>query len=599
MRSHRRWIVVTSTLALAGCGGGSGGPGTGPTPPPPPPPPAATRVDLAPGEMRVLTDASEIASFEIAGASAARQYQVILMSGSQVEGFVAPITFRANATGASPSIGVARSDNVAGAPDRRGPRAGHIEMMRRMREEIRRVNPRISPRALASSASGAATSLAVGSVPAVGEMITLKSQILPGGAITCASSTAVAGVVTSVGANFIILEDLAVTGHLTTQDYADLESELDAFVAPVVQQFFGAPPDLDGNGRVIVFFTGEVNRSGDAIGFFSPLDMFDPADCASSNEGEILWLIGPDPNGDISDDDYTAQEVKDLARGLVAHEFQHLLGNFQRFLGGAAEADDIWIDEGLSHVSSEVAGLFRIGAETRSSLGFSEIGTGAEQRSAFFDFHEGNLGNTGVYLAAPHEVPALASLFDDPDRTDSMRGWGYLFLRWLADRYAGATPESIVGGSAEHLFFREVAGGGPTHMTGVANLLRSVAEVSGETPSWEDLLSEYFVAPALVGAESVPAGIPFETWDFGRLYSEMAAASIPELSSGFPLSPVQVAMGTGASAGLSFNIGASTARYFRFQAAGTHPDTRVGFTTPSGAPLPGAPRARVIIVRTR
>lgn len=570
--------------------------------------------------MRVLTDPAEVASFEIAGATAERQYEVILMSASQVDGFYAPVTFRASARTGSAGIAPDRASRIShdrdspvgstvGRPGRdpmgvrggvsadRRSRSGHSEMMRRMREEVRRVNPRMSSRALDSFGSGVSV-VTASTVPTVGEMITLKSQILPGGAITCATNTAVAGIVKSVGANFIILEDLAVAGHLTAQDYADLDSELDTFVAPAVQDFFGSPPDLDGNGRVIVFFTGEVNRSGDAIGFFSPLDMFDPADCPSSNEGEILWLIGPDPNGDISDDDYTAQEVKDLARGLVAHEFQHLLGNFQRFLGGGTTADDIWIDEGLSHLSSEVAGLFRIGAKTRASLGFSEIGTGTVERPAFFDFHEGNLGNVGVYLDDPSGAPALAR-FDNPAWTEAMRGWGYLFLRWLADRYAPSTPESIVGGSGEHLFFREVAGGGPTRMTGIPNLLRAIGVVSGQTPTWDEVLAEYFAAPALVGAENAPAGIPFTTWDFNRLYAEMAANAIPELSSGFPLRPMEVAMGPGANSGLAFDIGGSTARYFRFTASGTHPDTRVGFTASSGNPLPAGPRARVVIVRTR
>jgi hypothetical protein len=428
-------------------------------------------------------------------------------------------------------------------------------------------------------------------------MISVTSSLTPDGGISCAASKNIDGVVKAVGANFVLLEDVASAGHLTAQDYAELDAELDAYVAPVDRAYFGDPPDLDGNGRVIVFFTPEVNRSGDAIGFFNPLDMFDPADCPSSNEGEIVWLFAPEPDGS-GGYDVTPEEVKRVARGLVAHEFQHLLANFQRFLGGGTRSDDVWIEEGLSHIATEVSGFFRIGVPTRAAVGFTEIGIGSVEEPAFYDFHEANFGNMGEYLRAPEAAPSLA-LVDNPEYTFAMRGWGYLFLRWLADRYAAATPESIVGGSAEDLLFREIAVGGPTRMVGIPNLLRAINAVSGESPTWDGLLAEYFAAPALVDAMSTPDDIPFRTWDFDRAYTEMAANAVPHLSSGYPLQRTAISMSAGVNRSITFDVGASAARYFRFTSAGSHPDMRVEFTTPSGGQLPDSRRLHVVVVRTR
>ena len=599
--STERFAGAFAALALtAACGGGSTGPTPGPTPPPPPPPPA-TRVALQPGESRVLTDPAELAAFEIVGGNDAREYQVILMSGSQVEGSTAPLRFRARAdasasilpTGARASeSGVTRRPRDPFAAlserERRLRRAGHVARLQRMRDVARRLGLQMAPSPRTSVVPASA-------IPSVGDMITIRSQLTPGGGISCNANTPIDGVVKTVGQTFIIVEDVDVAGHLTDQDYQELDSELDAFVAPVDREFFGDPPDLDGNGRVIAFFTAEVNRAGDAIGFFSPLDMFDTVTCPSSNEGEIVWLIGPDPDGVHSGFDITAEEVKTLSRGLVAHEFQHLLGNFQRFLGGNGP-DDVWIDEGLSHLAEEVSGLYRLGLPTRAALGFAE--TGGAARPVFDDFHLGNFYNAAEYLMEPSATPSLAA-FDNPETTASMRGWGYLFLRWLADRYAPATPASLVGGSGDHLFVREVVSGGPAGLVGPDNILRAIQEITGETPSWDEVLAEYFAGPAVADGESVPANVAFRTWDLDRLYDEIAQNGIPGLTTGYPLDRLEVAMGPGVSRTLDFSLGASTARYFRLSASGAHPATRIEFTTPSGARIPNGPRARAIVVRTR
>jgi hypothetical protein len=574
---------------------------------------------MALGEVRVLSDAASIRAFRISGAADDREYQVIVMSGSEVEAGVTPLSFTAAATGAGANVApgfTTRLPSTSTASRRTGPglttlerarlRPRHLELQSMMDAEARRVGARISPKARgrrATSSSGVAASvLTTSSVPTVGETVTILSAITPQGGLTCNGSTPIDGIVKTVGQNFIIIEDPAVSGHLTAQDYSDLDTELDAFVAPIDNEYFGMPADLDGNERVIVFFTGQVNRlsppgsNSIVIGFFTSLDLLDPTDCPSSNEAEVVWLIGPDPGGIIGPQ-ITANFVKIIARGLVAHEYQHLLNAEQRFiLGNGQFNEEIWLNEGMSHIAEEASGLFRIGARTRGGLGFNEIGVGGAKRDAFDDFHRGNFVNLEAYLSAPTEVAALS--VGNPSNSFPMRGWGYLFLRWLGDRYGPATPEGLLAGSGEQALFRELARGGASHLTGIANILNAINVVSGESPSWPEVLEQYFAAPATDEVPSVPAAIQFSTWDFPRLYSEMMQNSIQGLSSGFPLQPTPVAMGSGASSSASFDLGASTARYFRFRATGPHPDMLVQLTAPSGANVPNGARARVIVVRT-
>ena len=73
--------------------------------------------------------------------------------------------------------------------------------------------------------------------------------------------------------------------------------------------YFGNPSDVDGNGRIILLFTGEVNKltpadspGGFVGGFFFAGDYFPktgPVDqsCTESNNGEIVYLLAPDPTG--------------------------------------------------------------------------------------------------------------------------------------------------------------------------------------------------------------------------------------------------------------------------------------------------------------
>jgi len=625
MRTRRIPVLSALVGVLAACGGGTTAP---PPPPPPPPPPAAVRLDLAPGEVQVLTSASDMRRFEIAGGNEARRYEVVVMSGSQVgidsdSPPATPLKLVATAGGAgasispqSPRVGSSQAPPYAGDPtmglselQRALLRPLHLAFRRRMLEELRRTGAFDTPlRSLAGSRAARASVSGAPAVPNVGDTITMTSGVLAGQAVVdCfGTATAVDAVVKAVGDNFIILEDVANAGHFTDQDYQALDAELDQFVAPVDQTYFGTPGDLDGNGHVIVFITKEVNLLTPAgagsiiIGFHNPNDFSPSSVCSSSNEGEILWLVAPDPGGEFGHA-LSFDLVKSFARSVVSHEYQHLISASLRVVVGGgtfADLDDLWLAEGMSHIGEEVSGLYRVGASTRGGLGFSDVGVGGVERAAFDDFLESDLRWVVMYMTDPGDVELHT--FQYPTNPFPMRGFAYNFLRFIGDRYGPATPENLLGGSGEDAIFRELASGGPARLYGTANVLRAINVVSGESPTWPDVLQEYFAAVGAVDADAaIPSEISLTTWDHPKLWAEMGASSVPGLSAGYPLMRSSVSMGTGASSTVNFDVRSSTAHYFRLTASGAHPDMLVELSAPSGANVPNGASARVIVVRTR
>jgi hypothetical protein len=594
------WMVWL--FGMAACGGGTTQPAPPPAPPPPPPPPIGARLQLAPGDVRVLSDAASTRAFAVEGIAAGSEYQVIVMSGSRVEGAVSPLRFEASATGAGASVVPGSRVDLSASPGRstlgllgtdEGP-TWHTDLLAGSDEALARAGATVQKGARRA-----------GAVPVVGEMMTFTSAFgVPAGSNPCFNGSAIAGTVMSVGARFVLVEEIAAAGYLTTSDYDAINSELHGLVDKVDEAYFGAPGDIDGNQRVIIFYNWEPNRRGVIGGAVTGQNFADAGTCPNSNEAELIWVSAADPDGTVGPA-VSIAFTKDIAPGLIAHEYQHLLNATQRLVLGSGtygdgSLEEAWLNEAMSHVAEEVAGLYEIGGEVRSNYGFAEVGAGwlPATPHPFNVFLGLNLLRAAQYLAGPAEISALdtqSQMVGSP-----VRGWGYLFLRWLADRYAPASPAGIVPGSGEEALFRELSTGGPTHETGVGNVLRAIQTVSGESPTWDEVLSQYFAAPAVDDANaSLPDEVQFATWDFPRLFDEMQSAAVPGLEAGYPLAPVDVAVGSGASSTLTFDLGASTAQYFRLQAEAASPDMLVELTAPSGANVPSSARVRIIVVRTR
>ena len=386
-------LLAVVSAAAAGACGGEAGPTSPPPPGPPPPPPGPTigaSLNLRPGEVHILSERDAIRAFEIQGAAEGREYQVIVMSASLSEGRTTPLRVRARADDVSPNVvpnpRTNRGGRDAAIPPARGlagelrpDRDWHLRQMIETERELRRLRARPAG-GIGRASRGLAA--AISDVPRVGDTLTVRSAIVPGGGVQCTANTPIKSTVRTVGEHFIIVEDDRLAGRFTEEDYADLDRELDEFIAPVSHEYFGEPEDLDGNQRVIAFFTGEVNRLSEpesgsvVIGFHWIGNLFERENCPASNEAEIVWLIGPDPDAEFGIE-IGADFVKRVARSLVAHEYQHLLNASQR-LGGQRGQNtwgnaDLWVNEGLSHVAEEVTGFYRQGLRVRGNYPHTEL----------------------------------------------------------------------------------------------------------------------------------------------------------------------------------------------------------------------------------
>jgi hypothetical protein len=131
--------------------------------------------------------------------------------------------------------------------------------LRRMRSEARELAPlmaRPSARVSRGARPGGPSRLIVPGVPAVGDLWPLN--VASGCAGTRDDRI---GRVVSIGQHVIVVADtMNPAGGFTTAQYDSIALEFDSIAHPVVVDNFGAPTDLDGNGRVVAFYTRAVNE---------------------------------------------------------------------------------------------------------------------------------------------------------------------------------------------------------------------------------------------------------------------------------------------------------------------------------------------------
>lgn len=207
---------------------------------------------------------------------------------------------------------------------------------------------------------------------------------------------------------FVFYVDERVTGDMITS--TDLGMLCDQFDATFNRQIelFGGIPDVDKNGKLMVLFTPGVNNlgaSGGGIitGFFSASDLY-PATSSNpaSNEGEILYIVVPDPQGKYGTPISNSFGVSNLLPPVLVHEMQHLQNYNQHVLQGGSLSEESWLNEGLSHLAEDLFGQ-----------------------------NQENPSRYGIFLKSPHSYPLVTS--GAPGIAS--RGASYLFLRYLYEQH--------------------------------------------------------------------------------------------------------------------------------------------------------------------
>lgn len=400
---------------------------------------------------------------------------------------------------------------------------------------------------------------------------------------SCSAAASVRrGVVRSVSQHLIIVADTAnPPGGFTTAQYDSIALEFDTIAWPVDSANFGPPTDLDTNGRVVAFYTRAVNElsppasSVVTLGFWIPKDMFSsaPASCPNSNEGEMFYMLVPDPTGAVNSNVRTVSFVRGNTTGTLGHEFQHLINGFRRTYdpSGQKPLEEGFLNEGLSHIAEELM-FYRasVGLTPRSNLIVTQLTTGpnASRRvAAFNSYANPNYGRLAGWLQRPDTTGA----FKQNQNSLAVRGAIWAFLRYASDRVNGSEPA----------FWYSLVNSG---LTGTANLQ---AAIGGADPvTWErDFITAMYADD---NAYTVNAEYRQPSWNFRSIYTA--------LNTRYVMNPRKLASEAtpATSVTLTYGSGGSTA-YFRFAVP-----TGFGTLTASqaGGVIPGSPFA-LMVLRTK
>ncbi len=221
----------------------------------------------------------------------------------------------------------------------------------------------------------------------------------------------------------VLWEDQTTPNGLGSLDQEVVDGvlvSLEALVLPRERAIFGQESDVDADGKVAILLSYTVNQYG-AVAYVTQCDIGRTAGCGSSgNNGEIVYLGVPDPEGSYG----TVNGITET----VAHEFNHLIYGWHRFVAQdrATVEENIYITEGMSALAQDLTGY--------------------------------NNGNQYVWAAAIDATDSLGSSasadfvsvndflrgesYYDAERDGTLRGASYLYLRYLFEQAGGMHVEA-------------------------------------------------------------------------------------------------------------------------------------------------------------
>ena len=271
-------------------------------------------------------------------------------------------------------------------------------------------------------------------------------QLNTNSSVSCANAQIRTGRVVAISNRAILVADTAnPAGGFTDADYRSIGDAFDTLVYSVDTQNFGEPSDIDGNQRVIMFFTSAVNaltppnQSSFIGGFFFSRDLFPTSAtatqvlCATSNVAEMFYLLVPDPDGTINQNVRTVDFVRGITVGVLAHEFEHLINASRHlYVTGSSAFEDVFLDEGLAHMAEELTFYRASGLSHGANIAFAATQSSQPVLDAFNSFGSSNMRRFREFLRNPQTGSPYAKSADI-----STRGAIWSFLRYAADRRGG------------------------------------------------------------------------------------------------------------------------------------------------------------------
>jgi hypothetical protein len=442
---------------------------------------AGATLALAPGEARLLSAAADLGCVRLPGGQAGASYLLALHSAAQKMRPPHDFELRALtpfATAAQPLI---LTPPVA------------EPYSERWEAQLRRHERTLDEGTAAAATPPLAKSLRAQALPAPGdrrEFNVLNASF---------SFDRVTAVVRAVSERAVIFVDTEAHDAFSESDIRYFADLFDDPIYNTTTAVFGAPSDIDGNGRIFILFTPRVNaltprtESSFVTGFFYACDLLEKKRCAGSNEAELFYSMVPDPAARWSGARPHAT-VREAVPPIMAHELQHMI-NFAR---RGSSIDALWLAEALAHTAEELVG---------------DVLTARGEHALGRTFSAANLVRAQRYLASPAAATVVAEIGIG---AVEMRGAVWLLLKHLRGHHGG-----------DDLLRRLTA----SNRTGAANVVHETG-----TP-WATLLADFGVALWADGAPEVTAPLA-PRHRFVGFNLRAALAAVP---GGYPLRPVSLA----------------------------------------------------------
>jgi hypothetical protein len=261
------------------------------------------------------------------------------------------------------------------------------------------------------------------------------------------------------GDHILLYEDRAAPAPMDDATVRRMGELFDRTLYPIDVRAFGVESDVDGNGRVIVLMTPLVNAltqsascasEGFVPGFFYGIDL--GTRNQNSNRAEIFYSFVPDPQGTRSCP-HSMQEVLRLLPATFLHEFQHMISFNQHVLVRRGSEEDVWLNEGLSHLAEELGAQHY---DVRFPAPTGRVASTQLLPDSAVPFIRGNIENALLYLAAP--TASSVTTFRGFGTLEE-RGAAWLFVRWLvAQRGEGVVPRLVQTSRTSRRNVEEVMG---------------------------------------------------------------------------------------------------------------------------------------------
>jgi hypothetical protein len=303
----------------------------------------------------------------------------------------------------------------------------------------------LEPRIRAAAAPPLRETRAPQPLPAVGDLLEYNVSA------SCSERDVRAGRVRVISERAIVVADTQNPTGFSNQDYASFAAAFDTLVYPLGIRHFGAPTDIDGNGRIIIFFTVAVNQISSpggatvTTGFFWSGDLFPTQStgrleaCANANQAEMFYMMVPDPLARFGPP-ANVESLREMAILVMGHEFQHLVNAARRLhVNNAAAFERPWLNEGLSHVAEELLFYQTSGLPRGANLTVEMIQQAQRGVFSFNRYMSGNIRNLARFLQRPDTVSVMG-----PDNL-ATRGATWSFLRYALDR-TGRGDETVLHG---------------------------------------------------------------------------------------------------------------------------------------------------------